>query len=158
MRRVRFEMPAPPHRRLQARPLACCLRYDCCTKLTYFYLGGLDMSKGYRTYRGRSRGRFFLPLFAVILLLVAAIVLFFLGLQDYIVFTSDGLRFINPFDNGASSESPSPDPSGDPALLIVTPENPQPRSPHPPHHPEQNLKLKSNIYPRLLRFHIDRRR
>jgi len=105
------------------------------------------MSRGYRTYRGRSRGRSFLPLFVVILLLIAAIVLFFLGLQDYIVFTSDGLRFINPFDNGASPESPSPDPSGDPDLIIVTPEDPPTPTPSPTPTPVQSLKLNAIYIP-----------
>jgi len=107
----------------------------------------MDMPKGYRSYRGRPRRRSVFPLLAVILILIAAILFLYFGLQDYIVFSSDGLRFLNPFEKEKAQKSPSPSPVDEPDLIIATPEVSTSPTPEPAPTPEQSLILKAVFIP-----------
>jgi len=83
-------------------------------------------SGGYGSYRGRTPLRMFLK--AVIILLMAVLIVAVLALvflQQYIVYSSDGIRLELPFfDNGVATPAPTatPSPTVTQPLVVVTPE------------------------------------
>lgn len=107
------------------------------------------MARGYRTYRGRRRKRrSFSAFFAVIFLLIS-LVLLYLGLNDSIVFSSEGIMFRNPFVKNEDEPSASPSPSSNPDLVIVspTPSNTPEASPTPT--PKESFLLNAAYLPDL---------
>ena len=107
------------------------------------------MARGYRSYRGRRRKkRSYSFAFAVIFLLLS-IALLYLGLNDAIVFSSDGITFNNPFAKNTPepTPSPSPSPTSKPDLVIVSPTPTSTPTPSPTATPKQSFLLKSAYLP-----------
>lgn len=79
------------------------------------------MARGYRSYKGGPRLGSLFNLLLLLAIVVAAVVIFVLAMQDYFVFTEEGIRFENPFEQSAETPSVEPSPSGTPQLIITTP-------------------------------------
>lgn len=102
-------------------------------------MGRLRSSYGYGSYRGRSKLRTALTAIIVILLVVLllAVAAFFL-LQKYIVYGDDGrARLELPFLQGQERADPTPVPSGEEGVVVVTPEP----TPEPEEEPLQVVAL-----------------
>lgn len=80
------------------------------------------MAKGYHTYKGRSGRHSAFSIVIVFLIVLAALILLFMALQNSVVFSSEGIRFVGLFDRDVPEDTPSPSPQKSPELVIVTPD------------------------------------
>ena len=87
----------------------------------------------YRGKRGNRRGRFILALSLILVLLIAAAVLFFV-VQEYIIFTAEGFRFDFPSRAQQTTAPPIDTPTSLPQVIIETPATtvPPTTAPSPP--------------------------
>ena len=85
----------------------------------------------YRGRRGNRHGRFILALSLILVLLIAAAVLFFV-VQEYIVFTAEGFRFDFPSKTQQTTAPPVDTPASLPQIIIETPVTTVPPTTAPP--------------------------
>jgi len=105
------------------------------------------MARGYRSYRGRRRKSKAFPVIMAVFILLLSLALLYLGLNDAIVFSSEGILIHNPFAKKEPEPSPSPSPTSKPDLVIESPTPEKTPEPSPTPTPKQSFSLNAAYLP-----------